>query len=408
MSSIDDLVQKACPHGVPMRQLGEVGTFVRGNGLQKKDFVESGVGCIHYGQIFTHYRTSANVTKSCVSTVLAAKLRKASTGDLVIATTSENAEDVGKAVAWLGPDAVAVSGDSYVFSHNLDPLYAAYFFQSRGFHGQKRRFVSGTKVKRIGGTDIARIVIPVPPLEVQREVASILSKMEALEAELEAELEARRQQYEHYRARLLSFHGDGPSVRYMTLGEVCSRVSTGGTPLVSRRDFYDGGTIPWLRTQEVRFVDILDTSMRITDRAVEETAAKWIAPNCVIVAISGATAGRSAVNKIPLTTNQHCCNLEVNAATAHYRYVYHWASSHCQAIKALGRGARSDLTSGLIKGYPIAVPPLEDQVRIATCLDAFDSLCTDLEIGLPAEIAARRKQYEYYRDRLFEFERVAA
>ena len=93
--------------GVRWTTLGEVGMFIRGNGLQKKDFTESGVGCIHYGQIFTHYGTIAEKTKTFVSAELAKKARKAKSGNLVIATTSENDEDVCKAVAWLGDDEIA-------------------------------------------------------------------------------------------------------------------------------------------------------------------------------------------------------------------------------------------------------------------------------------------------------------
>jgi len=188
MSRIDDLIAEHCPNGVEVKPLGQVGQFIRGNGLQKKDFADEGVGCIHYGQIYTHYGTSATETKSFVSPELAMKLRSAQPGDLVLATTSENDADVAKAVAWLGHDSVAVSGESYVFKHSLDPLYASYFFQTDSFQQQKRRFITGTKVKRVSATDLARIEIPVPPRAVQREIVAILTKMEALEAELESEL----------------------------------------------------------------------------------------------------------------------------------------------------------------------------------------------------------------------------
>ncbi|MEN6429332.1 MAG: restriction endonuclease subunit S, partial [Coriobacteriales bacterium] len=224
--------------------------------------------------------------------------------------------------------------------------------------------------------------------------------------ELEAELEARRRQYAHYRDSLLTF--PEAEVRWATLGEISLRVSSGATPLAGRVEYYGGGTIPWLRTQEVCFVDIWDTEMRITETAVEETPAKWIPANCVIVAISGATAGRSAVNKIPLTTNQHCCNFQIDPSQADYRYVFYWVRSHYEQIKALGRGARSDLSAGIIKRVRIPIPPLEEQERIVAILDKFDALVNDLSAGLPAELAARRKQYEYYRDRLLTFKEAEA
>ena len=148
--------------------------------------------------------------------------------------------------------------------------------------------------------------------------------------------------------------------------------------------------------------------MQITEKAVEETSAKWIPENCVIVAISGATAGRSAINRIPLTTNQHCCNFEIDPEQADFRYVFYWVRSQYEQIKALGRGARSDLSAGIIKNVAIPIPPLDEQRRIVAILDAFDALVNDLSVGLPAERAARRKQYEYYRDRLLTFKEAAA
>jgi type I restriction enzyme S subunit len=205
MSRIDDLIRQHSPDGVQTRPIGEIGVLVRGNGIQKSDFVDEGVGCIHYGQIHTHYGTWATETKSFVSAQLAAKTRQADPGDLVIATTSEDDEAVGKAVAWLGSESVAVSTDAFILRHSMDPKFVAYFFQTEQFQAQKRRHVTGTKVRRISGEALAKINIPVPPLEVQREIVRVLDLFQSLEAELEAELEARRRQYAHYRDSLLDF-----------------------------------------------------------------------------------------------------------------------------------------------------------------------------------------------------------
>jgi type I restriction enzyme, S subunit len=195
--------------GVSWKTMGEIGTFVRGNGLQKKDFTDSGVGCIHYGQIYTYYGTFADKTKSFVSESFAKKMRKAHTGDLVIATTSENDEDVCKAVAWLGKDDIAISGDAYIYRHSLHPKYAAYFFQTEQFEKQKKRHISGTKVKRVSGDSMGKFLIPVPSMEEQERIVSILDKFNMLANDLSeglpAEITARHQQYEHYRNRLLTF-----------------------------------------------------------------------------------------------------------------------------------------------------------------------------------------------------------
>lgn len=205
MSRIDELIEALCPNGVPFKLLGDIGQFIRGNGLQKNDLTNSGLPAIHYGQIHTYYGTAADTTISFISPELAKKLRKAEPGDLVIATTSEDDEAVGKAVAWIGTSSVAVSGDAYIYRHSLDPKFVSYFFQSYQFQHQKRRGITGTKVRRLSGESLSRLLIPVPPIEVQREIVRILDTFSKLEAELEAELEARRKQYEHYRDRLLTF-----------------------------------------------------------------------------------------------------------------------------------------------------------------------------------------------------------
>lgn len=194
---------------IQWKKMGEIGTFIRGNGLQKKDFTESGVGCIHYGQIYTHYGTFATQTKSFVSESFAQKLRKAKTGDIVIATTSENVEDVGKAVAWLGNEDIAISGDAYIYTHEQNPKFIAYLFQTERFLAFKKMNVSGTKVTRISGDSLAKYRIPIPPLELQEKIVAILDRFETLVNDLTnglpAEIAAVKDQYEYYRNKLLTF-----------------------------------------------------------------------------------------------------------------------------------------------------------------------------------------------------------
>lgn len=197
------------PDGVEFRTLGEIGEFLRGSGIQKGDLTAEGLGAIHYGEIHTYYGSWAVQTKSFIPTAMAVRARKARTGDLVIATTSEDDEAVGKAVAWLGPTEVAVSTDAFIFRHTLDPKFVSYFFQSDQFHRQKQRHITGAKVRRISGASLSKIRIPVPPVEVQRETARVLDKFDALVNDisigLPAEIAARRKQYEYYRNRLLTF-----------------------------------------------------------------------------------------------------------------------------------------------------------------------------------------------------------
>lgn len=186
-----------------------IGKFIRGGGLQKKDFVEAGVSCIHYGQIYTHYGTFAHTTKTFVSEEFAKKARMAKTGDVVIATTSETDEDVCKAVAWLGEDNIAVSSDACFYSHKLNPKFVSYFFQTEQFQKQKRTYITGAKVRRVNADALAKILIPVPLPEEQARIVAILDKFDTLTTSLSEglprEIKLRQQQYEYYRDLLLSF-----------------------------------------------------------------------------------------------------------------------------------------------------------------------------------------------------------
>ena len=187
----------------------DIGRFIRGSGLQKKDFTETGVGCIHYGQIYTYYGTFASKTKTFVSEGLAKKSRKAGPGDLVIATTSENDEDVCKAVAWLGDEHIVVSSDACLYMHNLNPKYVAYFFQTEQFQKQKAPFITGTKVRRVNADNLAKILIPIISSKEQARIVAILDKFDALTNSisegLPREIELRQKQYEYYRDMLFSF-----------------------------------------------------------------------------------------------------------------------------------------------------------------------------------------------------------
>lgn len=190
---------------VEMNTLGEIGTFIRGTGIQKTDFVEQGCPCIHYGQIHTKYGLSADKTFSFINESLYKKSKKAIKGDVVLATTSEDAEGVAKPVAWLGNDEVAVSGDAFIYHHSQNAKFIAHLFSSHRFFLFKKMNASGAKVVRISGDKMANFEFPLPPLSEQQRIVSILDTFEASIQNLEAQLKEREKQYEYYRNKLLTF-----------------------------------------------------------------------------------------------------------------------------------------------------------------------------------------------------------
>ena len=138
--------------------LGEIGEMIKGSGIQKSDFVESGYPCIHYGQLHTYFGTFADKNKSFISKSLYDRCKKAQYGDLIIASTSEDVEACCKATAWLGGE-VAISGDAHIFRHNQNPKYVAYVFQTDNFANQKRKYASGVKVVRVNSDNLVKIII---------------------------------------------------------------------------------------------------------------------------------------------------------------------------------------------------------------------------------------------------------
>ena len=154
--------------------------------------------------------------------------------------------------------------------------------------------------------------------------------------------------------------------------DICTRICSGGTPKSTVEEYY-GGTIPWLNTKEVNFNRIHSTEKTITEKGLQNSSAKWIDENAVIVAMYGATAGKSAIAKIPLTTNQACCNLNVDPNKADYRFVYYALYNDYNRLASLANGgAQQNLNAMQIKEFNIPYPSLEEQTAIADFLSALD------------------------------------
>lgn len=385
-----------------------MGEFIRGNGLQKSDLRKTGFPAIHYGQIHTYYGTSASETVSFVDPTLAKRLRKARPGDLIIVTTSEDDKAVGKAMAWLGESEVAISGDAFVFRHDLEPKFASYFFQSEQFQRHKSRFITGTKVRRISGDDLAKIRIPVPPKVVQFEIVRVLDLFQSLEAELNAELEARRQQYAHYSESLLTL-GGGRSARRIPLGDLAS-ISRGASPRPIQAfltDSEDG--VPWIKIGDVAATGKYVSGTK--DRVTQEGAAKSrkVHPGDFLLSNS-MSFGRPYISKIEGCIHDGWLAISDFDNSFQPDFLYHLLRSNqvqLEFARRAGAGTVQNLNADIVKSIAVPAPPLDDQIRIAFVLDKFDELVNDLSAGLPAELTARRKQYEHYRNRLLTFEEAA-
>ena len=401
MSKLNELLAELCPDGVPYKSIGEIARDIfRGAGITREQVCETGTQCVRYGEIYTTYGVWFDECVSHTDETLLSSKKYFEHGDILFAITGESVEDIAKSCAYIGHEKCLAGGDIVVLKHDQNPKYLSYALSTKAVQMQKSKGKVKSKVVHSSVPAIKEIVVPIPPLPVQREIVRILDNFTELTAELAAELAARRKQYEYYREELLSLDKSIPRIE---LRDVVKRSCSGATPIKGNNEYYENGTIPWIRTQDVRFNEIYKVDGYITEQAVEQTAAKWIPENCVIIAISGASAGRCAINKIRATTNQHCLNLEIDDSKALYKYVYYCVTEQYEELLSRKQGARGDLNSSLILGIKIPIPSLEEQSHIVSILDRFDALCNDLTSGLPAEIAARQKQYEYYRDKLLTF-----
>ncbi len=194
---------------VEWKMLGEVGEFIRGKRFVKTDIVSEGVPCIHYGEMYTHYKIWAKEAKSYLEPTLAAKLRVAHPGDVIIVSAGETIEDIGNGVAWLGDSDIVIHDACFTFSHSLNPKYVSYYLQTNLFRSQIKRYISSGKISSINAPGLSKAKIPVPPLAEQERIVGILEKFDALVNDislgLPAEIAARKKQYEYYREKILTF-----------------------------------------------------------------------------------------------------------------------------------------------------------------------------------------------------------
>ena len=186
------------------------------------------------------------------------------------------------------------------------------------------------------------------------------------------------------------------------LGEICERVTSGGTPKANVSSYYNPPTIPWLKTKEVNYCRITETENYISEEGLKNSSAKLISPNSVIIAMygQGDTAGRIAINKIPLATNQACCNLTIDKSKADYEFIYYQLCTLYDKLVSLKAGAaQPNLNARIIKNLEIIMPSLPIQHRIASILSRYDSLIENYQKQIKLlEEAAQRLYKEWFVD----------
>lgn len=257
----------------------------------------------------------------------------------------------------------------------------------------------------------SQIEIPLPPIEVQTEIVRILDKF----TELEAELDCRKRQYEYYRDKLLSFDNvGGQDVEWKKMSEVCEIKGRIGFRGYTRNDLVSKGegAISMSPSNIVNGVLTFDDNTYLSWEKYEESPEIMAKVGNIVFTKTGSTVGKTAlIKKLP----QECTiNPQLVLITCTYcnnRYLTHVMQDtrfQAQVRKFAGIGSVPNISQKALAGILVPIPSEDEQERIANILDRFESLTTSLTAGLPAEIAARRQQYEHYRDKLLTFKRKTA
>ena len=391
MSCLADLINELCPDGVEKRPLGEL--------LSYEQPTRYLVSSKNYDPSFSTPVLTAGATFLLGFTSETHGIYPASKNDPVIIF-----DDFTTASKWVDFPFKLKSSAAKILTladpDKVDIRFLYYLMQGIRYEptSHARHWISV----------FSKMPVFCPPLEVQHEIVKILDQFTTLEAELEAELEARRAQYEYYRNQLLSYDAlvsrCPNGVQYKSIGSF-SKCVAGATPNSKNPSLWDGD-IPWMSSGEVNKKTVYSTNRFITQLGFDSCSTKMVPAGAVVIALAGQgkTRGTVARIRIELCTNQSLCAI-ITDKTVDSDYLFHYLSGQYDNLRAVssGDGTRGGLNLKMIRAYKVPVPPIEEQRRIADVLDRFDMLVNDISSGLPAEIAARRAQYEYYRDRLLSF-----
>lgn len=414
MSRLEELIQELCPDGVEIKRLDEVFEMFSGMTGASNKWAEDG-NCQFIDYMNAYKNLKIDVTALKFATVKKLNQNTLKKGDVLFTSASETPDECAIASEIEDQIKDGVFMDDHLFGLRVkEPFrsqiaqgFLKYAFKASAFRSQVLKVVRGATRHYISKTDFMKLFIPVPPLPVQEEIVRILDNFTELTTELTTELEARKKQYEQYQDKLLSFD-DGVSV--FELGDVCV-VQSGGTPSKKCPEYWKDGTIKWLGSTVCKDKKTIDEVTNfISEEGFNNSSAKLMKKDTTLIALVGATIGKVAFLPFEATINQNIAGIYPrDTAQINPSYVYYICKTLYPQFAGLTQGSKLAMANmSFVRGLKIPVPPLAEQERIVAVLDRFDALCNDLSSGLPAEIEARKKQYEYYRDKLLTFKELGA
>ena len=411
MTKLEQLIKELCPNGVEYKKLGDIATYsknrISSQNVDEKSYV--GVDNLLPDR-------GGKTISNCVPEE--GNLTRFDVGDILIGNIRPYLKKI-----WLADIKGGTNGDVlviHIVASGIAPKYLYYALSSDKFFLYNMKYAKGAKMPRGDKEAIMKYVMPIPPIEIQEEVVTLLDdytiKNDELCNSLEQELTARKKQYEYYRDLLLDFgvHGGGASeCEWQTLGTVIISLKTGLNPRQNFSLNENGSNLPYITGK-----DIYDNAINVTERTDRITTDALALINkranlesgLLLFASTGTgTVGRMAIiqeynNDWGISETLYAIKVNENIILTSFllHYLYS-ASAKSQFEPKISKGSVPHLKVKDLENVKVPIISLEEQTRIVSILDHFDKLCNDISKGLPAEIEARRKQYEYYRDKLLSF-----
>lgn len=405
MNQLQELIQKLCPNGVQFKNLKDVCTFNDGYSLKAKDIKNEGIYIvIKIGNI----KNGKTLKLTDFLSELPPNIRNGQIlkgGEILVAMSGST----GKTGYNTLSNAV-VNQRIAILRNNKTVLnnFLRHILVNENFEKYCWKKGNGPQ-NNISKSDILNYIIPVPPLEVQNEIVRILDTFTSHTAELQAELQARKEQYEYYRNKLLLFDRNDENVKWMKLGEFCDILT--GFPFDSSN----------FVTQGIRLMRGMNIKRGLLDFNKDDNR-YWkdsigferylLAEDDIVISMDGSLVGKSfgiiTKKHLPLLLVQRVARIRTTKYNIRYVYFYITNKFSEYVDKVKTKGAIPHISKKNISDFVVPIPPLSEQRRIVSILDKFETLVNDLTEGIPAEISAVQEQYEYYRNKLLSFPKLEA
>ena len=411
MSQINELIEKLCPNGVEWKKLGEVGTFFNGViGKSKADFENGNAKFISYMNVFSNPKLKIDVDDT-IQINEGEKQHTLQYGDVIFTTSSETPNESGMSAVLTTKTEEKLYLNSFCFGFrfnnldNINPDFYSYIFRSEPLRKQIVKCANGVTRFNISKENFVKVSIPVPPLEIQNRIVEILDHFTNLTANLTAELNLRRKQFEHYREKLLSLDGV-EGVEWKTIGEECEIHGRIGWQGLTKKDYRSSGNYllvtgtDFLSSCKINYNSCvyIDEDRYTQDKYIQ------LKENDLLITKDG-TIGKLAIVQdlpMPATLNGGVFVIRNKTGNLYHKFLmYIMASSNFknQIEQKHTNGTIKHLTQNLLICYKIPVPPLDVQQSIVEKLDKFTALIENIE----KELDLRQKQYEFYREQLLSF-----